>query len=79
MIRRVFPFERLLDLVVHIVHGLENAFAEVAGFVPVAKLHSFMFPRRRAAWNRCTTDNTVPKLDVHFDGGIPAGIQDLTR
>ncbi len=58
--------------------GLEDAFAEVARLVAVAEFPGFVLAGAGAARDRSAADGAAFEFHIDFDGGIAAGVNDLT-
>ncbi len=67
------------DSRVDILDGLENAFAEVALLVAVAKLDGLVIAGAGPGGYGGPAQSAVLEDDVDFDGGIAAGIENLAR
>ncbi len=67
-----------LDELVDVGHGLQNALAAVNVLVAVAELYGLVFPGRGAAGHGRPAHIPAVQKHVDFNGGIPAGIQDLS-
>ena len=65
------------DLALHVAHRLLDALAAVAFLVAVAELDGFVLAGGRAGRNGGAAEVAGGELDVDFDGGIPAGIDDF--
>ena len=65
------------DFGVHVADGFQDAFAEVARFVAVAEFVGFVFAGGCAGRNGGAADGAACDVDVGFDGGIAAGIDDF--
>jgi hypothetical protein len=65
------------DLGVGVVDGLEDALAEIAGFVGVAQLEGFVFTGGGAGGHSGTAQRSAAEGDFGLDGGIAAGVEDL--
>ena len=61
-----------------VLDRLENAFAEVFLFVPVAQFDGFVLAGAGAAGNGGPAARFVLERNVHLDGRIAPGIEDLT-
>ena len=62
---------------VDVADGFQHAFAEVAGFVAVAKFVGFVFAGGSAGRNCAAADGAAFEVDVGFDGGIAARIDNF--
>ena len=58
--------------------ALHHALAEVAVLVAVAQLPGFVFAGAGAARHGGPADGTAGEFDVDFDGGVAAGVENLT-
>ena len=64
-------------LIVHMVHCLMHALAQIVGGVPIAQLDGFECAGGSTGRNDGASDGAVVQQDVHFDRGIATGIQNL--
>ena len=69
--------ERIEDLAVDGIDGLEHAFAEVAPLVAVAQLDGFVRAGGGADRHRGAPPRPVLEDDIDLDRGIAAAVQDL--
>ena len=60
--------------VVHVVHGLLHALAEVTGFIAVAQLQRFAFAGGGAAGHHGAAKVTAGSGNLYFDGGVAPGV-----
>jgi hypothetical protein len=74
----VEPDDRRGEELADIGDRLGHALAEITGFVAIAEFDGFVFPGAGPAGNSGAAEDSSGELDVGFDGGIPAGIKDLT-
>jgi hypothetical protein len=65
------------DDVVNIVNGLEDALAEVASFVTITKLYSFVLTCTSARWDGCAADDAGLEFDVDFNSRIATRINNF--
>jgi hypothetical protein len=56
----------------------DDALAQVLVLVVVAELDGLVLAGRRARGHRRTPDGAALQADLHLDGGVAAGIQNLT-
>ncbi len=70
--------QRRGDDLVHVVHSLGNALAEVALGVAVAKLKCFVHASGSARRNSGAAKRAILENNIHFDCRIAARINDLT-
>ena len=70
--------EGIADDVVDVIHSLQDAFTEVTVLIPVTQFHGFMNACGSTARNSSAADDAVIKEDLHFNGGVAAGIQDFS-
>ena len=77
LVRRVEAGHGFGDFAVDVADGFQNALAKVFGLVAVAQLERFMLARGRAGRNRRAPPNSVPGVNVGFNGGIAARIENL--
>ena len=66
------------DLLVHVAHGLLHALAAEAGLVAVAQLEGLVLAGRGAGGDGRPADGAAGELAVHLEGGVAAGVQDLS-
>ena len=66
------------DFDVHVTYGLEDSFAEVAGFISVAEFDGFVFAGGGAGRDGSAADGTAFDSHFGFDCGIPARIDNFT-
>src|SRR5690606_7752312 len=71
------PDERFAQYAVHVRHGLQHAFAQVAGGIAVAQLDRLPRTGGGSRGNTRPAARAVRQPDFRFDGGIAAGIQDF--
>ena len=64
------------DLAVHVVDGPGDALAAVAR-VTVPELDGFVGARARPARDGGSAARARDELDLHLDGGVAAGVEDL--
>ena len=77
LILRIHPDDRLGNLAIHRVHGLQHALAEVQPLVAVAQLHRLMRTRRRARRDGGAAEAAVLQQDVDLHRRIAAAVEDL--
>ena len=65
------------NVVVHVFHGFQYAFAEITRCVAVAQLQGFFLAGRCAAGHGCAAHNAAFQQNVAFNGGVAARIQNL--
>ena len=70
--------ERGSNDLIDVRNSFERAFAEVATFVAVAELESFILAGGCAGRNGCATDHAALENDIDFDSRIAARIKNLT-
>jgi hypothetical protein len=63
---------------VHMVHRVQDAFAQVASLVSIAQFNGFVDASGGAAWH-CGAEHAVLGGEVHLDGGVAAAVQDFAR
>ena len=68
-----------LDLAVDVDDRVAHALAAVALAVAVAQLDRLVLAGARAGGDRSAPDAAVREMDVHFDRGIAARVEDLAR
>ena len=66
------------DLPIHIGDGFQHALPEITLFVAVAKLERFSLACGRARWDGGAAERPARKPDLHFDGRVPARIQNFS-
>jgi len=66
------------NLFVHVGHGLEHAFAQVAALVAVAQFHGLVLARGSAAGHGRAAYDAFVRDDVHFQRGIAPAVEDLS-
>ena len=59
-------------------HGLEDTLAAIAGLVPVAQFQGLAGPGGGARGDRRPAQGPIGGDDIGLDGGVTAGIEDLT-
>ena len=77
LLARIHAFDLLRDRVIDVVDRFEDALAAEAALVAVAQLERFVLARRRARGHGGAAGHARGELDVDFDGGVAAGIEDL--
>ena len=65
-------------LVIDVLDGLRNALAQVATLVAVAQLAGLKGAGRSTRRHHCAAKAAVLEHDLDLDGGVAAGVQDLT-
>src|SRR5262249_19141262 len=66
------------DFLVDVGHRLLRTLAEIAALVAVAEFYGFVFAGGRAGRHGGPSHASAGEIDVGFDCGIPAGIQNLS-
>ena len=74
----VEPVEHLGDLAVHVLHRPEHALAPVA-VAAVAPFRRLVDARRRPRGDDGPPPGAGVQDDLHLDGGVAAGVEDLPR
>jgi hypothetical protein len=75
----IHSFELGSDFFRNVFNGLEDALAEVLGFVTVAKFNGLVLAGAGATRYGCGSDGSAEEVNVDLDGGIAARVEDLTR
>ena len=65
------------NLVIDILNGFENAFAEIAGFIAIAHFQGFMGAGGCPGGHGCPAPAAISQDDFNFNGRIAAGIQNF--
>ena len=78
LIQHVHAHQALGDLVVDVLHGVEDALAQVAALVAVPELTGLVDAGGGAGGHAGAAHGAVFQVDLHLNGGIAAGVQDLT-
>ena len=71
------PDERIEDLAVDGVDGLQHALAEIALLVAVAQLHRLVRAGRGARGHRRAAARAILQHHIDLDGRIAAAVEDL--
>src|ERR1041385_591086 len=69
--------QSLGDFTVHVFHGLEHTFAQIALLVAITEFNRFVLTGGGAAGNRSASFDSADQRDFSFDRGIAAGIKYL--
>lgn len=77
LVARLAADEEVLDLAVNVGDGVEDALAEIALAVTVAKLDGLELAGRGTGGNDGAAEGTVFEGDLDLDGGVAAGVKDL--
>ncbi len=77
LIQRVHADQAVGDLVVHVIDGLEYAFAQVDRLVAVTQFPRFVDAGAGTAGHRSPSGRAIAERDVHFDGRIAAAVENL--
>ena len=77
LLGRVHADNLLRNLLVHVIHGLEDALAEELALVAVAEFASFAFTGGSTARNSSVTLHAVFEGNINFESGIAARVEDL--
>ena len=78
LIQHVHAHQALGDLGVHVLHSVEDALAQVAALVAVPQLAGLIDAGGSAGGHSSAAHGAVFQIDLHLNGGIAAGVQDLT-
>ncbi len=78
LVEHVHALQRLGDLDVHVLHGLEHALAEITALVAVAQLAGLVDAGGSAGRNGRAADGAVVERDLHFHGRVAAGVENLS-
>ena len=78
LIQHVHAHQALGDLVVDVLHGVEDALAQVAALVAVPELTGLVDAGGGAGGHAGAAHGAVFQVDLHLNGGIAAGVQNLT-
>ena len=78
LIEDVHAQESFRDFTVDIVNCLLHALAAVTGLVAVAQLAGLVDTGGSAGGDSRSADGAVVEGDFHFDGGVAAGVEDLS-
>jgi hypothetical protein len=73
---RIHSPNRIENLAIDRLHGLGNAFAEIA-LTAVAQLNGLMRSCGSTGRNRGAALETILQNNIHLDGGIAAAVEDL--
>ncbi|MNW48530.1 hypothetical protein D3C74_258980 [compost metagenome] len=77
LVQRVHANHFRSDGFVHVLHGVQYAFAQVTGFVVVAKLYSFMRAGGSTGRNDGTAHCAGFEINFNFNGRVAAGVKDF--
>ena len=66
------------DILVDMVHSLQNTFAEEYGFITVAEFHRFVNTSGSAGGDSSAAHCTSLGININFDSRIASRIEDLT-
>ena len=72
------PVQRRRDLFVDVLGGLPRALAQIARFVAVAQLDSFVLAGGCAGGHRRAAHGAVGQVNIGLDSGIATRIQNLS-
>ena len=78
LIQHVHAHQALGDLGIHVLHSSEDALAQVAALVAVPELAGLVHAGGSAGGHSGAAHGAVVQIDLHLNGGIAAGVQDLT-
>ncbi len=79
LIQHVQAQDGLGDLAVDVLNSLGHALAAVTGLVAVTELAGLVDTGGSAGGDSRAADGAIVQGDLHLDGGIAAGVQDLAR
>ena len=77
LILGIHAADRVEDLVLHRLDGLEHALAVVAALVAVAQLDRLVGAGRGARGHGGAAERTVLEKDIDLDGGVAAAVENL--
>ncbi len=77
-IRGINSIDSAADFLIHMIYGLCDALAKIAGLVPVSQFQRLKFSGGCAG--RCSSlcNGSVGQCDLCLNGGVAAGVEDLS-
>ena len=78
LVEDVHALQRLCDLDIHVLHGLEHALAEVTALIAVTQLAGLVDTGGSAGGNSRAADGAVVERDFHFHSRVAAGVENFS-
>ena len=77
-IRRIHPFQCLLDRRIDIFNRLGNAFSKISSLVAITKFKCLKFTGRRTGWCRSSSHHAATQINFCLYGRISTGIHNFS-